>query len=172
VNAATAPDDRLLRELHDEHAAALWAFVVGLLGGDQAKAQDVVQETFVRAWRTPKVLDQSRGSARGWLFTVARRIVIDDWRRAVRRPELVTAEPPERSADDGAQQVVERQVVLSALRMLSAEHREVLVECYFGGLSVAEAAAKLGVPPGTVKSRSHYALHALREAINDIGGIE
>jgi RNA polymerase sigma-70 factor (ECF subfamily) len=164
-------DADLLRGLHDQHARALWGFVVGLLDGDRNKAQDVVQETFLRAWRTPTVLDQSEGSARGWLFTVAKRIVIDEWRAAGRRPELVTADVPEQTTTDGTQQIVDRQLVLSAMRTLSPEHRAVLVECYFRGATVAQAAAALGVPPGTVKSRTHYALHALRTAIEEMGGI-
>lgn len=166
-------DAQLLRELHDEHASALWAFVVGLLDGDRAKAQDVVQETFLRVWRNPKVLDQSGGSARGWLFTVARRIVIDEWRTARRRPELVTADLPDRADADRpgeAERIVDRQLVLSALRTLTPEHRAVLLECYFRGASVAQAAQSLGLPEGTVKSRAHYALRALRVAVDDLGG--
>jgi RNA polymerase sigma-70 factor, ECF subfamily len=72
---------------------------------------------------------------------------------------------------DTAQQAVDRHVVMAALRTLSAEHRQVLLECYFRGASVAEAAQTLGVPPGTVKSRTHYALHALRQAIEEMGGV-
>jgi RNA polymerase sigma-70 factor (ECF subfamily) len=60
---------------------------------------------------------------------------------------------------------------LAALRTLSPEHREVLLECYFRGASIAQAAKTLGVPPGTIKSRTHYALHALRRALDEIGGL-
>lgn len=164
-------DAELLRALHDEHAAALWAYAVGLTGGDRARAQDVVQETLVRAWRTPDVLAQSHGSVRGWLYTVARRIVIDEWRASRSRPEVVTAAVPDRgTAADEAEAVVNRQVVVAALRTLSREHREVLLECYWRGSSVAEAAARLGIAPGTVKSRTHYALRALRLAMAEHAG--
>lgn len=173
---ADASDDQLLRALHDEHARALWSYVVGLTRGDRAKAQDVVQETLLRAWRTPGVLDQSGPSARGWLFTVARRIVIDDWRTSSRRPELVTDEVPEQAStavlDPIAERTVDHELVIAALRSLSAEHREVLHECYFQGSSVAQAAQALGVPAGTVKSRTHYALRALRLAIDELGGVQ
>ncbi len=166
-------DDRLLRALHDEHAHALWAYVVRLTGGDRAKAQDVVQETLLRAWRTPAVL-AGTGSPRGWLYTVARRIVIDEWRSSKARPELVTDELPEpRSAaetDLVGDRTVDRALVVAALRTLSSEHREVVLECYFRGSTVAEAARSLGVPPGTIKSRTHYALRALRLAIEEMGG--
>jgi RNA polymerase sigma-70 factor (ECF subfamily) len=116
------------------------------------------------------VLDQTGGSARGWLFTVARRIVIDEWRSARSRPEVITADVPERGVTDGTDRIVDRQLVVTALRTLSTEHREVLLECYYRGSSVAEAAATLGIPPGTVKSRTHYALRALRLALDEIGG--
>jgi RNA polymerase sigma-70 factor, ECF subfamily len=165
-------DDQLLRALHDEHAHALWTYVVGLTRGDRAKAQDVVQETLLRAWRTPSVLDQSHGSARGWLYTVARRIVIDEWRSTRSRPEVITDEVPESVGsrpDALAEQTVDRALVVAAMRTLSPEHRDVILECYFRGSSVAAAATALGIPPGTVKSRTHYALRALRLALDEMG---
>jgi RNA polymerase sigma-70 factor, ECF subfamily len=166
-------DEQLLRELHDEHAHALWTYVLRLTRGDRARAQDVVQETLLRAWRTPSVLDQSQGSARGWLYTVARRIVIDEWRAARSRPELITDDVPEpvnTEPDAIAERTVDRELVVAALRTLSDEHRDVVLECYFRGSSVAQAAETLGIPPGTVKSRTHYALRALRAAIEEMGG--
>jgi RNA polymerase sigma-70 factor (ECF subfamily) len=162
----------LLRELHDQHAGDLWRYVMGLTNGDRYRAQDVVQETLLRAWRNPAVLERTEGSARGWLFTVAKHIVIDEWRSAARRPEVVTDEVPEQAVvEDTQQQTVDRQLVLAGLRTLSTEHRQVLLECYFRGASVAEAAQTLGVPPGTIKSRTHYALHALRRALEEMGGV-
>ena len=172
ADPVSSSDAELMRALHDEHAAALWAYAVRLTGGDRARAQDVVQETLLRAWRTPEVLAQGRGSVRAWLCTVARRIVIDEWRSRRAHPELVTdclPEPPAGGVDE-AERIVERRVVLDALRTLSAEHRAVLVETYFRGASVAEAARTLGIAPGTVKSRAHYALRALRLALDEQGG--
>jgi RNA polymerase sigma-70 factor (ECF subfamily) len=163
-------DDALLRVLHEQHGGALWSYVVGLTNGDRAQAQDVVQETMLRAWRNPKVLEQASGSARGWLFTVAKRIVIDDWRTARRRREWVTEDLPERPVGDEADAAINRQVVMAALQTLSIEHRAVLYECYFRGSSVADAATALGIPPGTVKSRTHYALRAFKLAIEEMGG--
>jgi RNA polymerase sigma-70 factor (ECF subfamily) len=172
VAAVGRRDSDLLRALHDQHARALWSYVVGLTNGDRGRAQDVVQETLLRAWRNPAVLEQSGGSGRNWLFTVAKRIVIDEWRASSRRPQVVTDQVPEQAlAGDAEQQTVDRHLVLAALRTLSGEHREVLLECYFRGASVAEAARTLGVPPGTVKSRTHYALHALRQALDEMGGV-
>ena len=100
--------------------------------------------------------------------------MIDDWRSSRTRPEIITDDLPEPrrvgELDTIAQHAVDRDLVVSALRTLSPEHREVIVECYFRGSSVAEAAAALDIPPGTVKSRTHYALRALRLAIDEMGG--
>src|SRR3954453_7862784 len=112
-------DDALLRALHEEHGVALWSYVVGLTNGDRAQAQDVVQETMLRAWRNPQVLAQASGSARGWLFTVAKRIVIDDWRTARKRRERVTEKVPDQGVSDETEHVVTRHLVIAALRTLS-----------------------------------------------------
>ena len=164
-------DSDLLRTLNDKYARALWSYVVRLNGGDRVKAQDVVQETMLRAWRNGGVLEQTGGSQRGWLFAVARHIVIDEWRANRSHSEVVTDQVSESQVEDTAQQIVDRQLVLAALRALSTEHQEVLLECYFRGASIAQAAQTLGVPRGTIKSRTHYALHALRRALDEIGGL-
>jgi RNA polymerase sigma-70 factor (ECF subfamily) len=160
----------LLRVLHDQHAQALWSYVVRLTGGDRARAQDVVQETLLRAWRNPDVLRQVNGPVRGWLYTVARRIVIDEWRTARSRSEVVTEMVPDRGTADETDAVANRAMVVQALRGLSAEHRAVLVECYLRGASIAEAAATLGIAQGTVKSRMHYALRELRLTLTEAEG--
>jgi RNA polymerase sigma-70 factor, ECF subfamily len=161
----------LLRALHDQHARAVWAYVLRLTNGDAARADDVVQETMLRAWRHPQVLDQSQGSARAWLLTVARRIVIDDWRSRTRHGEVITADPPDQPVSDSSDRTVDAMIVTAAMRRLSPDHRAVLLECYHRGASVAEAALTLGVPPGTIKSRTHYALRALRVVLNEMGGL-
>jgi RNA polymerase sigma-70 factor (ECF subfamily) len=170
LGAHVDDDAALLRTLHDEHGAALWAFVVHLTRGDRMRAQDVVQETMLRAWRNPRVLAQADGPVRSWLFTVARRIVIDEWRSTRNRREQLADVVPERPVPDPTSDIPDRQIVLAALRRLSPEHREVLFECYYRGSSVAQAALALGVPQGTVKSRTHYALRALKLALAEMGG--
>jgi RNA polymerase sigma-70 factor (ECF subfamily) len=166
---ASTADDELMRALHVEHSRALWAYALRLTGGDRAAAEDVVQETMLRAWRNPQVLDQSERSARAWLCTVARRVVIDDWRRRGRHGEL-PADLPESPAPDATEAALDAQLVEQALSRLSREHREVIIECYYRGASVAEAADALGIAEGTVKSRTHYALRALKLALEEIGG--
>ena len=165
-------DAELMRALHDQHAHALWSYAVHLTGGDRARAEDVVQDLWMLPRpQHPQVLDQSHGSARAWLFTVARRIVIDDWRTSRSRREVITADPPELQVADPTDRSADAAVVTSALMQLSVEHRQVLLECYYRGSSVAEAARRLGVPEGTIKSRAHYALRALRLALDEVGGV-
>jgi len=162
-------DAGLLRALHDEHAAALWGFVLHLTGGDRTRAEDVVQETLFRAWRRPAVLSQQDASARGWLFTVARNIVVDDWRSVKRRPTTSSELLPEPLEPDTTDTALQSIMVTEALRRLSRDHRTVLLECYFRGCTAAQAAARIGVPVGTVKSRLHYALLALRLVFEEMG---
>ncbi len=100
---------------------------------------------------------------------MARRIVIDDWRARHSRPEFVAAEPPDQPVADKTEHTVDRMIITAALGRLSSDHRAVLLECYHRGASVAEAAEALGVPPGTIKSRTHYALRALRAVLNEMG---
>ncbi len=161
-------ETRLLRALRDEYAGPLWRYVVSLTG-DRDLADDVVQETLLRAWKRPSVLDQSQSSAREWLFTVARNLVIDDRRSARHRHELAAEVLPEQVDSDRVDAMLEGWLVADALAELSAEHRSVLVQVYYGGRSIAETAAELGIPPGTVKSRLHYGLRALRLALEEKG---
>jgi len=163
-------DDALLRALHDEHARPLWRYVMSLTG-DAAQSEDIVQETLLRAWRKPAVLDQRQASARAWLFTVARNLVIDDARSARRRHETPTATEtmPEPVAADETERMLDAWLIGDALAGLSGEHRQVIVEAYYGGKSVAEIAVSIGIPEGTVKSRMHYGLRALRLALQEKG---
>jgi RNA polymerase sigma-70 factor, ECF subfamily len=166
----SATDERLLRQLYQDHAGALLRYVGGLVGGDLARAEDVVQETLLRAWRNHDRLDESRGSVRSWLFTVARNIVIDEWRTSRAQHEVAVAEVPENRDDlDRTDQLLTSWLVAEAVTTLSADHRAVLLECYYRGASVAQAAHRLGIPEGTVKSRTHYALRALRLALQEMG---
>ncbi|MEO6942725.1 MAG: sigma-70 family RNA polymerase sigma factor [Terrimesophilobacter sp.] len=158
----------LLRVLHDEHAAALWRYTMWLCG-DRQLAEDVVQETLLRAWRRPKVLDQSENSARAWLFTVARNLVTDHFRSAKSRYEIGTDLLPERASNDGVDALLDAWIVSDALAGISTDHRAVVVRAYYRGQSVAQIAVELEIPEGTVKSRLHYALRALRLALEEKG---
>ncbi|WP_137813250.1 sigma-70 family RNA polymerase sigma factor [Gandjariella thermophila] len=162
---STAVDEALIKSVFDEHGGMLLAYATRLTG-DRAAAEDVVQETLFRAWKHPEVLGNRKGSVRGWLLTVARNIVTDRARARAARPTEVAEQSPNSANGpverDHADHVVNSMVVLEALDALSPEHREVLVEIYYRGRSMVEAAQALGIPPGTVKSRCYYALRALR----------
>jgi RNA polymerase sigma-70 factor (ECF subfamily) len=163
-------DEELLRTMWEEHGGPLLAYATRLTDGDRQRAEDIVQETLLRAWRHPEALAADRGSARPWLCTVARNLAVDAHRaRMARPPEVGPDALSVVAVGDEADRVLESWIVTDALRALSADHREVLVETYFRGKSVAEAASALGVPPGTVKSRTYYALRALRLALTERG---
>ena len=164
------PDEQeqLLRALHDEHAPALWRYVVWLTRDPQL-AEDVVQETLLRAWRHPRVLDQSETSARAWLFTVARHLVADEYRSARRRREVTSDTVPETATADHTDAVLDAWLVSEALSALSVDHRTVVVHAYYQGMSTTQIANELNIAEGTVKSRLHYALRALRLALEESG---
>ncbi|NYE94412.1 RNA polymerase sigma-70 factor (ECF subfamily) [Psychromicrobium silvestre] len=165
-----SPDaqEELLRALHEAHAAELSRFVARLTG-DRGHAEDVTQETLFRAWQRPAVLERPEPAVRAWLFTVARNLVVDDWRSARRRHEIGTDQPPEQQQADATDRVLDSWLVSDALAMLSAEHREVLLHGYYRSLSVREISTLLGIPEGTVKSRMHYALRAMKLALQERG---
>jgi RNA polymerase sigma-70 factor (ECF subfamily) len=159
-------DEATVRALYAEHGGAVLAYATKLTR-DRATAEDVLQETLVRAWRKADLLVKGRGSVRAWMFTVAHNIVVDRARARAARPVEVGQHPSaEPLADDHADRVVDSIAVLEAIDSLSDEHRGVLVQLYFRGHSVQETAATLGIPPGTVKSRCYHALRALRQIFN------
>nr|WP_309147798.1 sigma-70 family RNA polymerase sigma factor [Streptomyces sp. NTH33] len=172
--ALSAADEELLRTLYAEHAGPLFHYVLRLTSGDWQWAKDVVQETLLRAWQHPAAFDPARGPARAWLCTVARRLVIDAHRARQARPSEAGGEALERAAEqapgeDGIEQALQSWAVAEAVRTLSPDHRAVLLETYYRGRTMAEAARVLGIPLGTVKSRTYYALHALRLALRERG---
>lgn len=160
-----------LAALHRDHAAALSGYVLRLTG-DRARAEDIVQETMVRAWRH-HLIDGDGGSARAWLFTVARHLVTDEARSARARHELLSCDDRDAARVPTTQDQVERlfdaMLISEALTTLTEEHRTVVIRAYFGRQSVTEIAEALGVAPGTVKSRLHYGLRHLRAALQDRG---
>lgn len=163
------PAAEFVRAVYAEHGSALLAFVTRMTG-DRAKAEDVLQETLLRAWRHAGRLDTDERPLRPWLFTVAHRIVVDEHRARRARPAEVGSENLEfLPAGNELDRAMESWQVVEAFRALSAEHRAALVETYYLGRSVAEAAANLGIPVGTVKSRVYYGLRALRLALEERG---
>jgi RNA polymerase sigma-70 factor (ECF subfamily) len=164
--ASTSNAEERISSLVNEHGAALLAYAIRLTG-DRYAAEDVVQETLVRAWKRVDQLDAAKGSVRGWLLTVARNIVIDQARaRASRPPEVPESVSTAPIAADHSEAVADLVMMSELLGGLSKEHRSVLVELYYRGRTVNEAAESLGVPAGTVKSRSFHAQRALRARLD------
>ena len=169
VRTRTA-DDAIVTEMYRQYRAPLISYVLRLTAGDRQHAEDVVQETMVRAWRQAGKLDLTESSLMPWLATVARRIVIDDKRRRSVRPtemgdEMLENAPSADTTDD----LVRKVVVTEALQLLSPAHREVLTETILRDRTVNQAAEVLGIPVGTVKSRVYYALRALRVVLAERG---
>lgn len=162
-------DEELLRALCRDHAGALLNYVIRLTDGDRGRAEDIVQETLIRAWRNPAAVEPGRGSARPWLFTVALHLAIDGKRARRARPAEIAFAAAAVGVPDGLDRALESWLVEDALSALSPDHRAVLIETYYRGRTAAEAADVLGVPVGTVKSRSYYALRALRLALEERG---
>lgn len=168
--AVSSAADAALRLLYEQHAAPLLTYALRLTGGDRGRSEDIVQETLLRAWRHPEALDPDRGPVRSWLFTVARNVAVDAHRARKARPTEVGDDAlAVLPAVDEIEQALDTWLVADALATLSPDHRAVIVETYYRGRSVAEAASVLGVPAGTVKSRTFYALRALRLALEERG---
>lgn len=160
--------DEFIRALFNEHGNAMLMYAVRLTG-DRATAEDIVQETLIRAWKHSQKLTDGKGSVRGWLLTVIRNIQTDRIRARHARPlEVAESAMTVPLEPDHAGAIVTNMVAMEALEHLSADHRKVLECLYLEGRSVAETAERLGLPPGTVKSRTYYALRALRSHFEDL----
>lgn len=164
--------ERDVRAAYDEHGSELFGFAFRALR-DRQLAEDVVQETFVRAWRS-RGFDPERGSLRTWLFAIARNGVVDALRRRTVRegPGIASWEidvgEPVRGVDD-IDRLLDRVQLGEALDRLSPQHREAVVEVYFGGRSCAELGEQLGVPASTMRSRLYYGVRSLRLVLEENG---
>ena len=164
------PDEQVMTALHAEHHRVLLSFVLRY-ARDREHAEDVVQETLLRAWRNIDKIDPDRTTTRSYLFTIARNVLTDGWRAESRRPAFVLDDDAVAAvpAADEVDAVIDAQLVAAALERLSVEHRIVVQSLYYDGLSVSEAARRLAVPEGTVKSRAYYAVRNLRAAFEEMG---
>ena len=172
MSSKTSPavaEAALMKAIYDEHAPALWRFALRLTG-NQSRAEDVVQETLLRAWQHPEVIGDTERSARAWLFTVARNIIIDESRTGRARKEVGSLEnAPEQAAPDEVNAALDKMLIAEAMAQLSPQHRAVVQRSYYQGWSTAQIAGDLGIAEGTVKSRLHYAMRALRLTLQEIG---
>ena len=160
-----------MQALYDAHAKPLYRFLLQLTFGDRQAAEDLLQETLLRAWRKLDELNADIDTLRPWLITVARRIAIDAGRARQARPAEVgafdiTGVP---ASEDPIDRMLAAQTIRQALLRLTPEHRTVIIEIYYRGRSASEVAELLGIPEGTVKSRTYHALRSLRATMESPG---
>jgi RNA polymerase sigma-70 factor, ECF subfamily len=158
--------DAVIRELYSNYAKALHGYVEQFCP-DRSSADDIVQETFIRAWRHLPQLSADDRPIRPWLFRVARNLLIDANRAARARPVTVPEQAGETGTDSGLEEILDRQLVSAALAQLSPAHQTVLVQAFYRGGTMATVARELGIPHGTARSRLHYALDAMRKQLEE-----
>ena len=149
-------------ELYRRYGRRLYRFGVQALGND-ALAEEMVQETFVRLRRTAGQYDAQRASVDTYLFAIARSVALDIRERSSSRDLLPLNEL------DSVEQVLDSLILREALDTLSVAHRQVLRLAYDQGLTQSQIAERLGLPLGTVKTRMFHATQALRSALDERG---
>jgi RNA polymerase sigma-70 factor (ECF subfamily) len=153
-------------ELYRETVHDVYAYVATLVG-DRAAAEDVVAQAYERAYRKRGSYDERRGTARAWLFGIARNAALDELRRRRRvaaLPDEQTADLPAGPAGDDPETIARRATVRAALARLEPRDREVIALKYNGDLTNAEIAKLLGVSESNAGTRLHRAMTKLREA--------
>jgi len=161
-----------VREAYRAHSGELYSFACRSLGGDRPRAEEAVQECFLKAWKSRDSFDPGLGSERTWLFAILRNVIRDMGRAEQRRPLS-------RSLDEDYDEFASKyepfeQALLSwqveeALRRIGERHRQIVVEACIRGRPYGEIAAALGVPVGTIKSRVYYGIRAMRDAMEELG---
>ena len=155
-----------LEELYRRFGPRLYGLGLRLLG-DASLSEELVQETFLRVWRGSARYDRARGSVPTFVFTIARNVAVDLWRRPSSRP--LPAQPTATELTDATDEVLIGITVRDALDGLTPDHRQVLELGYREGLTQVEIARRLDIPLGTVKTRTYYALRALKLALEERG---
>jgi RNA polymerase sigma-70 factor (ECF subfamily) len=172
VAGRATSDDALIRVLYDDHGPALWRYAIGLTG-DQARSEDVVRETLLRAWQQhPEVVDDRQRSTRTWLFIVARNMITDERRSSRFRSEVAPpdiARTMKRAASDDVNLTPDRLLIGDAMAQLPAEHRAVIRRSCYLSWSTSKIAEDLGIAEATVKSRLHHGMRALRLTLQEMG---
>jgi RNA polymerase sigma-70 factor (ECF subfamily) len=156
-----------MRRLYDSYERRLYGLGLHLLR-EPGLAEELVQETWLRVWRSAGRFDPERGSARTFILTIARRVAVDLWRRPSSRAFAAELED---SAAVAARvdEILLAVTVRDAMTALSPAHREVLELVYDEDLKLADVARRLRIPLGTAKTRAHHALRALRRELEQRG---
>src|SRR5215218_6311319 len=161
-----------LSALYDRYSRTVYGVGLKILG-NRTLAEELVQDVFLKAWRSAGTFDPSRGSFSTWLYRVTRSAAIDLYRKRANKVRQVPDGGPHiaaaRDSSAGPQEIVDESWlswrVSRALEALDAPHREVIELAYFGGLSQREVSERTGVPLGTVKTRTASAFRRLRREL-------
>ena len=161
--------ERSISTLYERYSRTVFGVGLKILG-DRSLAEELVQEVFLKVWRSAHTFDPSRGSFSTWLYRVTRSVALDLYRKRAHRVRLVSDGAlhiaAARDSTDGPQEIVDESClswrVSMALEVLDTPHREVIDLAYFGGFSQREISERTGVPLGTVKSRTARAFKSLR----------
>ena len=161
-------DALAFEELHRRYARSVLGIALRRTG-DRGRAEDATQDTFASVWRSAARFDPARGAATSWLYTVARNAIVDVLRR---RPDATVADPPDVAASDpGPADVAETEWVSwrvhRALETLPEHERRLVELAYWSGLSQSEIAEYVGLPLGTVKTRTRAALRRLADELEE-----
>ncbi len=168
-------DSGALETLYDRHASTVLAVALKIIG-EQTAAEDVLQETFWRAWRSASTYRQERGSFTGWLFRIARNLAIDAYRRRNVRPQTVLEvdeadslldriPDPDSNVAEQAQTALMNQRVRKVLAGLPRAQRQVIELAYFYGMTRQEIAEATGEALGTIHTRARLGLQKIREEL-------
>lgn len=171
VSGVAAGDERALAVLYDRHGRAAYGVAVRVLG-DPHLAEDAVQDAFLALWRSAASYDRRRAAVSTWIHVLVHRRAVDLVRREERRRTgdgRVDEHPPAPAPEEAALTREARDRARAALAQLSSQHRAVLELAYYGGLTQSEVATRLGVPLGTVKSRTWAALARLGDLLAEPG---
>ena len=182
-NLLHAPDETLVIQVTRGNSAALEVLydryapiVLGIslkVIGDQALAEDVLQETFWRVWQSAGTYQSQRGPFTGWLFRIARNLSIDAYRRRNVRPQTISgvegsdvileeAPDPDTNVAEQAQSTLKNRQIRKALAALPVVQRQVIEMAYFYGMTRQEIAEATGEALGTIHTRARLALQKLR----------
>jgi RNA polymerase sigma-70 factor (ECF subfamily) len=168
IGLVAAGDHRAFEELHRRYARPVLGIALRRIG-DRGRAEDATQDTFASLWRSANRFDPTRGKATSWLFTVARNAIVDGLRR---RPEPTVEAPPDVAEpgpgpDDAAESEWVSWRVHRALETLPDQERTLVELAYWSGFSQSEIADHVGIPLGTVKTRTRSALRRLADELGD-----
>lgn len=161
-------DEGGLRRAFLAHGSELLGFARRSLQGSDL-AEDAVQETFARAWRSRRRFDPSLGTLRTWLFAIERRVILDLYDRQSRHDAVPLDDEVDEVGEDRIDAVLLSWQIEAVLEKLAVEHRLVLIELYFNARSGREVSELFGIPEGTVRSRAYYALRSLRTLLEEAG---